>query len=264
MPTPSSTNDQRLQSLIADRRYWDHAHPDRDAYVAYVTQQFRQAYPGPVNHTDMNSKLAPNGAQSQGGLIHVQAHTRNQDGHQVAVNDYYRSNPGTGGAHRMPSHLKPTQEPIRPSEYYRGLGFDPKGSNEREVAARHPLDALRARTMAENSIEEARTAYNNDEHSLTFGEGDAYRHGLWSYQMAKELGVDRAKEFGDAHEVSAVNNEGDRVKDLFNNAVGRELALDPANHSKPDSEVIRSAIRQGKFQIEPFSTPGPIQPMWGR
>lgn len=259
-----SATKQRLQALVADKRYWKFNHPEHDAYVAYVTGEFRRAYPSSGKSEGANSRLAANEGGGSGGSVHVQSYTRTQGGQQVAVNDYYRSVPGSGGGHRMPSHLKPTTAPIRPTDYYRDLGFDPNGPGEWEMLRNHPVDTLRARLIADEARNEAIRQYENNDISLTIGEGDAYRHGLWSYKMAKELGPDKAKDYGDAHEISSPNNDGDRLKDVYNNAVGRELALDPSNHGKSDSEVIKQAIRQGKFQIDPFNVPGPIEPLWRR
>jgi hypothetical protein len=51
--------------------------------------------------------------------------------------------------------------------------------------------------------------------------------------MARDLGYDRAKAFGDGHEVSVPNAPSERMMDLYNNEVGRQLALDPANRTRP-------------------------------
>ena len=89
------------------------------------------------------------------------------------------------------------------------------------------------------------------------GEGDGFRHALWSYMMTKDLGADTAKTIGDGHERSGVDSDGACLMDLYNNAVGRQLALDPANRGRPDQEVIRDAIRNGQLQTRPFEVRGP-------
>lgn len=40
--------------------------------------------------------------------------------------------------------------------------------------------------------------------------------------------------------------------DLYNNNVGRRLALDPANRGRQAEEVILEAIQNGKLQTRPF------------
>ena len=62
-----------------------------------------------------------------------------------------------------------------------------------------------------------------------------------------------AKEFGDAHERTRVDPvDGERLKDLYNNNVGRELALHPQNRDRDAEDVIIEAIFNGKMQITPF------------
>lgn len=59
------------------------------------------------------------------------------------------------------------------------------------------------------------------------GNGDAFRHCLWNYGMAIDVGQEFAKKWSDAHEYGS---EGqpliERNMDLFNNAVGLQLAKD--------------------------------------
>ena len=87
-------------------------------------------------------------------------------------------------------------------------------------------------------------------------EVDAFRHAWWSYQMTQEFGPERAKEFGDAHEISVPNPHPERMKDLHNNAVARELAQDPKNEGRPAEEVIMEALRNGLIQTRPPRVPG--------
>lgn len=59
------------------------------------------------------------------------------------------------------------------------------------------------------------------------GNGDAFRHCLCNYGMAIDVGQDFAKKWGDAHEYGAVGQPLiERNMDLFNNAVGLQLAKD--------------------------------------
>ncbi len=83
-------------------------------------------------------------------------------------------------------------------------------------------------------------------------EADAFRHALWSYRAAKAFGVDAAKWLGDSHEREEPNEMDERLMDLFNNHVGRQLAIDPRNAARSDIEVIQEAMRNGDLQLEPF------------
>ena len=81
---------------------------------------------------------------------------------------------------------------------------------------------------------------------------DAYRHAYWSFRMARELGADQAKEVGDAYERRFRNRHGPMLMDLYNNRVGRELALDPLNQNRSADEVVSEALAAGKLRAFPF------------
>ncbi len=82
---------------------------------------------------------------------------------------------------------------------------------------------------------------------------DAFRHALWNFLMTREIGEEAAKGFGDAHEVSVLNREGVQIMDLYNNHVGRKLALDPDNKDRDPVAVVREALQQGRLRTRPFN-----------
>ncbi len=86
------------------------------------------------------------------------------------------------------------------------------------------------------------------------GTADAFRHIYWSYRMTEKLGPDAAKKFADGHEITDPTPDGDRLMDLFNNNLGRRLAVDPANKGRPAGDVILEAIKKGDAQTQPFKT----------
>lgn len=139
----------------------------------------------------------------------------------------------------------------------RQLGYDPIGPDDKANLLEHPIDAPRAYFMGNEATRAAQAIYGETNPELQDGEPDAFPHALWSYMMAKELGSDTAKAFGDGHERSGIDSPGGRLMDLYNNAVGRDLAKDPANLGRPDRDVIRDAIRDGKLQTRPFQVGGP-------
>jgi RHS repeat-associated protein len=81
---------------------------------------------------------------------------------------------------------------------------------------------------------------------------DAFRHAYFSYRLTQEIGDKAAKGWGDAHERSVPNPTRETAMDLWNNAVGRELARDPANLGRDAASVIFDAYRNGLLRIEPF------------
>jgi hypothetical protein len=78
---------------------------------------------------------------------------------------------------------------------------------------------------------------------------DAFRHALWNYSMTQRLGSLRAKQVADAYEIRNPGPENETVMDLWNNAKGRELALDPANYLRNPEEVIFEAIEEGDLWL---------------
>jgi hypothetical protein len=84
------------------------------------------------------------------------------------------------------------------------------------------------------------------------GNGDAFRHGLWNYGMAIDVGYSFAKQWSDAHEYGTSNQPDlEKKMDLFNNSVGLQLARDNP-WTRWHSTFIRKTIekvRTGKFRI---------------
>ena len=76
--------------------------------------------------------------------------------------------------------------------------------------------------------------------------------------MAKALGPEKAKAVADAYERSHPDDKpAQRLMDLYNNKIGRELASDPSNSRVSDSDVVLRALRAGKLRVEPFKVRAP-------
>lgn len=152
----------------------------------------------------------------------------------------------------------PTMNPVIRDELFDELGFDPKGPTEGGVAFLNPLDALKGDSLSKDARKMARYLFPGA--VLRNDTADAFRHALWSFLMTRELGPEMAKRFGDAHEISKPNPDDERLMDLYNNHMGRVLALDPRNKGRPAEDVILEAIRNGQLQTLPFTVqrkPGP-------
>ena len=98
---------------------------------------------------------------------------------------------------------------------------------------------------------------------------DAFRHAYWSYRMAKELGPNRAKDIGDGHEHRPYDqeepyntikknppklSENERLMDLYNNRVGRELYKKYGGSGKTAEEIILQAIEDGLLRTKPYTS----------
>jgi RHS repeat-associated protein len=77
---------------------------------------------------------------------------------------------------------------------------------------------------------------------------DAFRHAYFTYRLTQVEDAATAKRWGDAHEVSVPSEAAERVMDLWNNAVGRELAT---RHGDADAyDTIYGAYRAGLLMTQ--------------
>jgi hypothetical protein len=250
---PALLNETALRQMMRDPRYW---HPtSRDpAFQREVEAGFRRLYPGPARRDATGRQYRPwddlqdRPRTAAGGPVHVDAYSRQRDDRREQVRQHYRSRPGEGGGRgELPL---PDQVPRDPQSLYRLLDFDPHGPGEMEHARQHPLDAAKALALSDAALSAAKEA-NGGRHPHN-DQWDAYRHARWSFEMARILGYERAKQFGDSHEVSVPNDDGERMMDLYNNEVGRQLALDPANRLRFPDTVIREAMAKGLLRTSRF------------
>ncbi len=260
--------------------------PLKPQYVAHLVEQTNREMETSEREFDGNPSARA------GGAVHVQSHTR--DSGKVEVSDYWRARPGEGGGSESSSESpqarnfldeaenagdetddKPrrredgtaddplpapdTREPVDPETFYRKLEFDPNGEGEWEAFRQRPWDAARARMERSRTDNITREEYPGENHHNN--EADAFRHAHWSFEVARKIGPDAAKEFGDAHERSEANPTPERLMDLYNNKVGRDLAMDPENAGRDARDVIREAIREGKLKTSPFETNEPRSPL---
>jgi len=82
------------------------------------------------------------------------------------------------------------------------------------------------------------------------GHNDAFRHAYWSALLTKEFGAEWAEQFTTAHEGVPGNQSTREAMDLYNNEVGRQIALDNPNASKKElANLIEQAITDGKMVV---------------
>ncbi|NVK20145.1 MAG: hypothetical protein HWE30_15715 [Methylocystaceae bacterium] len=147
-----------------------------------------------------------------------------------------------------------TDEPMSPYDAYEEFDFDPRGDGQKMFGVKNPIDGGRAYLDANTANEVTSKLFKGVKpHN---NEADAFRHAYWSYLMTQNIGADKAKHAGNSHEITEENTEGERLMDLYNNRIGRQLALDPKNKGRPAEEVIREAIKDGKLRTSPFKILG--------
>ncbi|MCG8543221.1 MAG: hypothetical protein MJE12_03315 [Alphaproteobacteria bacterium] len=144
----------------------------------------------------------------------------------------------------------PTSKPVDERAMLKGLDYDLNGESETRLIVTKPVASLRVKNFAEESI--AATVKRFPNISMRNTQADAYRHALWSYKMTRAMGPVLAKRYGDAHEISVAGPARERLMDLYNNNVGRRLAMDPKNWNRDPEQVILDALRRGELQTKPF------------
>jgi hypothetical protein len=138
---------------------------------------------------------------------------------------------------------------------YKEFDFDPDASPYL-LYGLHPIATRYAQRIVDETKADAIAAGRRDD----FPHGaageipvDAVRHALWSYRIAKKHGASAAKDILDAHELRVPSQHGDRLMDLFNNMIGRQLAANKDNHGRPDIDVIMEALKKGKLRLKYYN-----------
>lgn len=144
----------------------------------------------------------------------------------------------------------PTMKPVDEFDIYRKLEFDPSGPTEGQVIATFGLSAITVSNLADDADDATVKHFKNM--TTIDSKADAFRHTLFSYELSKRFGAHQAKRLMDAHEISFENHPGGRLMDLFNNNVGRRLALDPKNRNRDGETVVLEALKRGELQTELF------------
>lgn len=98
MPTTSEKHRGRIAKLMSDPRYWNNSHPEHPQVVADAQRAFRDAYP----------ESSPD-EQTSTGTVHVRAYTRTQDGKEIDVSAYNRSQQV---AFHLPGSAQPSKSGI--------------------------------------------------------------------------------------------------------------------------------------------------------
>ncbi|WP_210240483.1 DUF6973 domain-containing protein [Mesorhizobium comanense] len=121
------------------------------------------------------------------------------------------------------------------------LAFDPEGPGEWGAFFGDPIGAVYGKIASSRagSIK----GWNN--------EGDAKRHAAWNADMTQSIGVERAKTFADAHEISVPDPDPERTMDLINNHNARELAEALKDTDLTPNDIADLAFRFGYLQSEP-------------
>jgi hypothetical protein len=115
-----------------------------------------------------------------------------------------------------------------------------------------PLNQWDFRNIVDDSFSEAEarfplttdTAAKQDSHQ------DAFRHAFWNARMTAEFGPEFATKYGTAHEGLPGNPGSREAMDLFNNEVGRRIAIDHPDASTAElAELVERAVNDGNVVV---------------
>jgi len=167
----------------------------------------------------------------------------------------------------------PTDEPVNPRDIYEMLGYDPRRSEvsralEMPIQGKVALVGAVEASRFTDDLFSGLPTHNNP--------ADAFRHAYWNFLLTRGMAVlggegpKNAQKFADAHEAEHFKEtlfgwlpegltgvrhwpEEERLMDIYNNAVGRSLAMLPENAGRPAHEVILQALEEGKLQTLPMN-----------
>ncbi len=93
--------------------------------------------------------------------------------------------------------------------------------------------------------DQARAAYpKNDGHT------DAFRHAYWNATMTAEFGANWTSQFATAHEGVPGNYSVREAMDLYNNEVGRRIAVENPNASREElADKVLEALNNGELVV---------------
>ncbi|WP_372386302.1 RHS repeat domain-containing protein [Xanthomonas citri pv. malvacearum] len=123
-------------------------------------------------------------------------------------------------------------------------GSSSSGEKKQVLQLVGPFDALKAKSMANKALSDAR---NSGLPGLHNGSADAYRHCTWSCDMSRSIGVKKAQLVGDNHEAWGGNPSGETKMDLFNNRSGREYSA----MSGSCSSLCMQGVRDEALMLNP-------------
>ncbi|WP_277068896.1 DUF6973 domain-containing protein [Saccharomonospora viridis] len=85
---------------------------------------------------------------------------------------------------------------------------------------------------------------SNDSHQ------DAFRHAYWNALMTQRFGEEWAEQYGTAHERLPGNPADREAMDLYNNEVGRKIAVDnPDADPKKLADLVEQAVKGGRMVV---------------
>ena len=82
------------------------------------------------------------------------------------------------------------------------------------------------------------------------GHNDAFRHAYWNARLTSEFGAEWTAQFTTAHEGNNPGSSTREAMDLYNNQIGRQIALDNPNASSEElGDLVMQALNEGDLVV---------------
>lgn len=118
-------------------------------------------------------------------------------------------------------------------------------SNEKLFLLMYPEHANAINDAAQHAAAETTRRFGRNDHN---GQGDAFRHCLWSALLSRDIGYMHALRYTSADGDFPANPALEKAMDLHNNAVGLKLGLATSSNEIPSDRCI-NALRSGRLTV---------------
>jgi hypothetical protein len=82
------------------------------------------------------------------------------------------------------------------------------------------------------------------------GHTDAFRHAYWNARLTSEFGAEWMTQFATAHEGNNPGNSTREAMDLYNNQIGRQIAINNPNASPAElADLVKKALDNGDLVV---------------
>ncbi|WP_406233222.1 DUF6973 domain-containing protein [Nocardia sp. NBC_01009] len=157
---------------------------------------------------------------------------------RILVDNQVEADPG--GMVKWPDGALATLMGLKP-------GFEPQSVTEAEAAMLEQLslgDKIRFYNIKTEAEETAESLFPNE--NTQDNHTDAYRHAYWNALMTQEFGEDWTKEYTSKHEGRPDNAAVREAMDLYNNEIGRKIALaNPDASQEQLQDLVKDAVDRG-------------------
>lgn len=127
------------------------------------------------------------------------------------------------------------------------LVVDQKTVTEKEAELLNglgPLELDAFKDIHDDAFEQADTRFESADRNDD--QNDAFRHAYWNALMVKEYGAEWAEDYATAHEQLPGNPGPREAMDLYNNEVGRDIAVaNPDASAEELADLIEAAVKNG-------------------